>query len=218
MEPVEVCLRSKEGRELVLRAPGTYYNSVIRDADGRNVFVHFEFWALPDPSPVSAIPELRHSVPGVDRGKFYKANEKRRILIEVSSELLGNEGYESGRQSAKEHREYLGYEPSGLEHFTRRPCKLVKGNADGAPDRRECAAGSAYDDVYFGLSEMTGQRVLMFCNHGHSHCTLRTSFQGRAVTVSFLKDGLSDWRWYERTANEFLQRYVVRGSTDDVRF
>jgi hypothetical protein len=211
MEPIEVCLRSKEGRDLVLRVPAAFLDAVIRDGDGRAAFVHWELWMLPDPRPPSQVAELQQSVPPRERSEFYKANEVFRILISLSSELVEKGRYESMRREVLEHNERLADELFGLEHFTRRPCKPLKaGSGIPTSDSKKCAEGGAYDSVYFGRSNVSNQRVLLNCRHSGSHCDLRTTLRGRGMRVTFPREGLAKWRWYEISAHKFLETHVLK--------
>jgi hypothetical protein len=211
MEPVEVCLRSKERRDLVLRVPAAFLDAVIRDSEGRVGFVHWEFWMLPNPRPLSNISELRQSVPEGERAKFLETNEIFRIRISLGAELIGKERYEAVRRAYLEHNERLTDEPFGLEHFTQRPCTNTKSVGGGiVSSSTKCAEGTGYDHVYFGRSGVSDQRVIVNCHYSEKYCTLRTSFRNREMSISVPRKALGNWRWYEENASKFLQTYVVK--------
>jgi len=211
MDPVEICLRSKEGKDLVLRVPGAFLTSVIRDKDGRPAFLNIEFWMLPDPRPESSIAELRQSAQSDQRAEFYNSNLHNRIYINLGAEPFEGERYVGLRKEYIEFKERLPNELFGLEHFTGRGCDRLSELKDDKVTRK-CRDGDAkaYGDVYFGRSNISGQWVMVWCSHGSPVCTLHSTFERREMMVGLRREAVSNWRWYEVTANQFLSKYVAK--------
>jgi len=211
MDPVEICLRSKEGKDLVLRVPGAFLTSVIRDKDGRPAFLNIEFWMLPDPRPESAVVELRGSAQSDQRAQFYNANLHKRIYINLGAEPFEGERYVGLRKEYIEFKEKLPDTPFGLEHFTRRGCDR-QSELKYDKTTRKCKEGDAkaYGDVYFGRSNISDQWVMVWCSPGSPVCTLHSTFERREMMVGLRRENVSNWRWYEVTANQFLSKYVAR--------